>query len=115
MPSYVQSPKLVRVPGLHCHVRASSTGGCAFVSFTIPGIEYSSAVSSFRAQGVWSKCKSCSDIAGTAKKCQELENQRKDEEGQEEEEVTEEPKRFVAQEMAREFSLFEEALLVFKA
>ena len=32
-----------------------------------------------------------------------------------EEEVTEEPKRFMTQEMARGFSLFEEALLVFDA
>ena len=60
------------------------------------------------------KHKSSSDVAGPAKKCQELEAQRKDEEGQEEE-VTEEPKRFTMQEMAREFSLFEEALLVFEA
>ena len=44
----------------------------------------------------------------------ELEAQRKDEERQEEEEVTEEPKRFMTQEMAREFSLFEEALLVLR-
>ena len=45
----------------------------------------------------------------------ELEAQRKDEERQEEEEVTKEPKRFRMQEMARGFSLFEEALLVFEA
>ena len=45
----------------------------------------------------------------------ELETQRKDKERQEEEEVTEEPKRFTTQEMARGFSLFEEALLVFEA
>ena len=45
----------------------------------------------------------------------ELEAQRKDKERQEEEEVTEEPKRFTTQEMARGFSLFEEALLVFEA
>ena len=45
----------------------------------------------------------------------ELEAWRKDEETQEEEEVTEEPKRFTTQEMARGFSLFEEALLVFEA
>ena len=45
----------------------------------------------------------------------ELEAQRKDEERQEEEEVTEELKRFTTQEMARGFSLFEEALLVFEA
>ncbi|XP_057400637.1 deoxyuridine 5'-triphosphate nucleotidohydrolase, mitochondrial isoform X4 [Balaenoptera acutorostrata] len=59
--------------------------------------------------------KSSGDVAGTAKKCQVLEAQRKDEERQEEEEVTEEPKRFMMQEMARGFSLFEEALLVFEA
>ena len=45
----------------------------------------------------------------------ELEAQRKDEERQEEEEVTEELKRFTTQEMARGFSLCEEALLVFEA
>ena len=44
----------------------------------------------------------------------ELEAQRKDEERQEEE-VTEEPKTFMMQEVARGFSLFEEALLVFEA
>ena len=44
----------------------------------------------------------------------ELEAQRKDKERQEEE-VTEELKRFIMQEMAREVSLFEEALLVFEA
>ncbi|KAJ8776071.1 hypothetical protein J1605_015846 [Eschrichtius robustus] len=44
----------------------------------------------------------------------ELEAQRKDEERQEEEEVTEEPKRFMTQEMAKGFSLFKEALLVFE-
>ena len=43
----------------------------------------------------------------------ELEAQRKDNERQEEE-VTEELKRFMMQEMARGFSLFEEALLVFE-
>ena len=45
----------------------------------------------------------------------ELEAQREEEERQDEEEVTEEPKRFMMQEMARGFSLFEEALLVFGA
>ena len=45
----------------------------------------------------------------------ELEAQRKDQERQGEEEVIEEPKRFTMQEMARGFSLFEEALLVFEA
>ena len=56
-----------------------------------------STVSLFQAQGIRSKRQSCSDTAGTAKKCQELENPRKDEEGQEEE-VTEEPKRSMTQE-----------------
>ena len=42
-----------------------------------------------------------------------LESQRKDEERQEEEEVIEELKRFMTQEMARGFSLFEEALVRF--
>ncbi|KAJ8780405.1 hypothetical protein J1605_011669 [Eschrichtius robustus] len=45
----------------------------------------------------------------------ELEAQRKDEERQEEEEITEEVKRFMTQEMTRGFSLFEETLLVFEA
>ena len=45
----------------------------------------------------------------------ELETPRKDEERQEEEEVTEELKRFMTQGMARGFSLFEEALLVFES
>ena len=45
----------------------------------------------------------------------ELEAQRKDEKRQEEEEVTEELKRFTMQEMAKRFSVFEEALLVFEA
>ena len=45
----------------------------------------------------------------------ELEAHRKDKERQEEEEVTEELKRFTTQEMARGFSLFEEELLVFEA
>ena len=61
-----------------------------------------------------SKHKSSGDVAGTAKKRQELEAQRKDEDRQEEE-LTEEPKRFMVQEMARGLSLFEEALLVFEA
>ena len=45
----------------------------------------------------------------------ELEAQRKDEERQKEEEVTKELKRFTTQEMARGFSLLEEALLLFEA
>ena len=61
-----------------------------------------------------SKSKSSGDVAGTAKKRQELEAQRKDEERQEEE-LTEELKRFMTQERERGFSLFEETLLVFEA
>ena len=45
----------------------------------------------------------------------ELEIQRKDKERQEEEEVTEELKRFTTQEVTRELSLFEGVLLVFEA
>ena len=45
----------------------------------------------------------------------ELEIQRKDKKRQEEEEVTEELKRFTAQEEGRGFSLFEEALFIFEA
>ena len=44
----------------------------------------------------------------------ELEAQRKDEEGQDEE-VIEKPERFTMQEMARGLSLFEEALFNFEA
>ena len=51
-----------------------------------------------------SKHKSSGDIAGTGKRHQELEAQRKDEERQEEE-ITEELKRFMMQEMARGFYL----------
>ena len=42
-----------------------------------------------------------------------LEAQRKEE--KQEEEVTEEPERFTVQEMARRFSFFQEALIVFEA
>ena len=45
----------------------------------------------------------------------ELEAQRKDEKKQEEEEGTEEPKRFTTQEMTRGCSLFQETLVVFEA
>ena len=51
-----------------------------------------------------SKGKSSSDVADVAKKHQ----------GRQEEEVTEEPKRFTVQETARGFSLSEEALLVLR-
>ena len=62
--SHVQSRKLVHVSGVHCHMRASSTSGCAFVYFTVQCcIECSSTVSLFQAQDV--KRKSSSDVAGT--------------------------------------------------
>ncbi|XP_060266484.1 nuclear autoantigen Sp-100 isoform X13 [Ovis aries] len=60
-----------------------------------------------------SNCKSSSDVAGMAKKLQELEAQRKDEERQEE--ATAELKRLRRQEMARGFCLSEEAALVSEA
>ena len=44
----------------------------------------------------------------------ELEAQRRDEKRIDKEEVIEEPKRLRMQEMARGFSLFEEALLIFE-
>lgn len=56
---HVQSPKLVHVPGIHCHM---STSGCAFVYFTVLCcIEYSSTVSSFQARSArgqlhWTPC-----------------------------------------------------------
>ena len=62
-----------------------------------------------------SKRKSSADVVGTAKRCQELVMQRKDEERREGEEATEDWKRFMTQEVAGGFSLFEETLLVFEA
>ena len=64
-----------------------------------------------------SKHKSSGDVAGTAKKHQAITMETKIIEGVEwqEEEVTEELKRFTMQEIARGFSLFEEVLLVFEA
>ena len=73
MRSHIQSRKLVHVSGIHCHVWASSTSGCAFVYFTVQYcIEYSSTVSLFQAQDVGIKRKSSGDVAGTAKKRQLL-------------------------------------------
>ncbi|XP_069434705.1 nuclear autoantigen Sp-100-like isoform X15 [Ovis canadensis] len=60
-----------------------------------------------------SNCKSSSDVAGMAKKLQELEAQRKDEERQEE--ATAELKRLRRQEMARGFCLSEKAASVSEA
>lgn len=55
-------------------------------------IQYSSTVPLFQVQDV-RKHKNSRDVAGTAKKHQELEAQRKDKEKQVEQEVTEEPDR----------------------
>ena len=50
---HVLSCKLVHASGIHCHMLASSTCGCAFVYFTVYYcIEYSSTVSLFQAQDV---------------------------------------------------------------
>ena len=70
--SHVQSCKLVHVSGVHCHVRASFTNGCAFVYLTVQYcIDYSSTVSLFQAQDVRKQVyKSSSDVAGTATKHQ---------------------------------------------
>ena len=109
--------------GVHCHMHAFSTSSCAFVYFTVQYyIEYSSTVSYFKPRMSGSKCKSSSKVAGTAKKHQaitmelavqheeltnedltELEALGKHKERQEEEEVTEELKRFMTQKMARDF------------
>ena len=67
-----------------------------------------------------SKHKSSGDVAGTAKKRQAITMETKEKiiekmKRQEEEEVTEEQKRFTMQVMERGFSLFEVALLVSEA
>ena len=50
---HAQSCELVHVSGAHCHVRASSTSGCAFVYFAAPDcIEHGSIVSVFQAQDI---------------------------------------------------------------
>ena len=51
--SHVQSRDLVCTPGVCCHVRASSTNGCAFVHFTWFCTEKSRTVSLFEGQDVW--------------------------------------------------------------
>ena len=89
--SHSQSCKLVHGSGAHCHMCESFTSGCAFVYLTVwYCIEYSTTISLFQAQDV-RKHKNSRDVAGTAKKHQELETQRKDKEKQEEQEVIEEP------------------------
>ena len=61
-----------------------------------------------------SSCKEA-NVKLTSEDLMELEAQKKDEERQEEGEVTKEPNKFMTWEMARGFSLFEEALLVSEA
>ena len=80
MHSHVQLRKLVHVSGVHRHVRASSTSGCDFAYFSV---QYC--------------C--CATQGATNEDLIELEAHRKNEERQEEE-VTEELKRFTTQEMA---------------
>ena len=86
----------VPVPDAHCHVRASSTSGCAFVY----RLELKLQEDDFTELAVQYK-------EPTNEELMELEAQRKDKE--KEGEVTEEPKRFTTEEMAQGFSLFEEA------
>ena len=51
---WLHSPESVHGSGRHCHVRASSAGGRAFVYFTVQCcIEYRSTVSLLQAQEVW--------------------------------------------------------------
>ena len=51
--SHVKSRKCVHVSGIHCHMRASSASGCAFVNLTVQRYtDYSSTVSLFQAQDV---------------------------------------------------------------
>ena len=64
MRSHVQLDKLVHVSGVHCHVRASSTSGCAFVYFTVwycTEVQYLY----FKPRMSGSKRKSSGDVAGT--------------------------------------------------
>ena len=65
--SHVRSPKLVLVSSIYCHVRASSTRGCAPVHFRVQHcIEYNGTASLFKSRMSESKCKSSgSDVAGT--------------------------------------------------
>ena len=91
--------------GAHCHMCASSVSGRALCTLLYRTIERTPVQCLyFKSRMSKSKCKSSSDVAGSAKKCQELESQGKDKERQQEE-VTEELKRFMMQEMARGFYL----------
>ena len=79
-------------------MRASPTGGCAVVYFTVQYcIEYSSTVSYFKPRMSGSKCENSGDVAGTARKHQAIMMETNVKiidrmEQQEEKEVTEVPK-----------------------
>ena len=78
--------------GAHCHTCTSSLSGCALCTSLYRTIESTAEqYLYFKSRLSKSKCKSSSDVAGSAKKCQELESQGKDKERQEEK-VTEELK-----------------------
>ena len=64
--SRVQSCKLVHTSGIHCHVHASSTSGCAFVYFTVLCRVQQYSIFYFKPSMSGSKRKSSSDVAGTA-------------------------------------------------
>ena len=116
-------------------MHASSTSGCAFVYFTVQSVHDFRGFEKAdeKSKEVFSNLVTLNEKVEldlpeddftqllavqheelTNEDLMELESQRKDKERQEEE-VTEELKRFMTQEMARGFSLFEEALLVFEA
>ena len=80
------------MPGVHCHTRPASTSGFAFVYFTA---QY------------------CCEQQGELPSEDLIELQAQKKYKRRKEEVTEEPKRFMTPEMARVFSLSEEALLSF--
>ena len=91
--SHRQSCKLVHESGAHCHMCESFYKWLCFWYLTVwYCIQYSSIVPLFQIQDV-RKHKNSRDVAGTAKKHQELEAQRKDKEKQVKQEVIEEPDR----------------------
>ena len=62
-----QSRKLVHKPGIHCHMCASSTGGCAFMNFTLQYCIYTVLQHLyFKPRVSGSKYKSSSDVAGAS-------------------------------------------------
>ena len=105
--------------GVHCHVCAPSTSVCAFVDFAAQYyIEYSGTDLYFKLdlqEEDFFELLAVQHKELTNEDLMEWEAQGMDEERQEEEEVTEELKRFAAQEMSRGSCLSEEALLVLGA